>query len=120
MKVKLICSKIENYPVYEETLITEIPERVFVIDGYHVADRLLEGVMFSVYFDESGKVLKVDIEDVYSKKYFEDNFNSKKWYKAVKDSAKDILDEGDEVDVPKSIRDKYFKNGINCAGIVFE
>ena len=60
--VKLICSKIEHHP-YKGSLITEIPERVFVIDGYSVADRLLEGIPFCVYFDKSGKVLKVDIEE---------------------------------------------------------
>ena len=76
-KVTLLCSKVSHNP-YKEELITEIPERVFQIDGYQVAERLLEGIPFSVYFDESGNILDVKINDSYYKKYFEDNYNSKK------------------------------------------
>jgi hypothetical protein len=107
-------------PLYEEEMKTEIIERVFQLDGYQVGDRLLEGVLFDIYFTDTGVVIDAKIENKSSKKYFEDNLNANKWYQKVKDCAKDILDEGDEVDVPKFIRDKYFKNGINAAYIINE
>lgn len=112
---KLFCSKVSHNP-YKEEMVTEITEKVFEIDGYQIAERLLEGIPFLVYFDDSG-VVDVMIKDGYYKKYFEDNFNSKNWYSKVKESAEDILEEGDEVNVPSFIKDKYFKNGINVAFI---
>lgn len=33
---KLFCSKISHNP-YKEEMVTEIPERVFEIDGYQIA-----------------------------------------------------------------------------------
>jgi len=122
---KLFCSRIvnkstvTNKPNFVEDMITEIPEKVFLIDGYDVAERLLEGIPFTVYFDENG-VTEVKIEDDYNRNYFEDNMNSKRWYDEVKQCAELILDEGDEVEVPKFIKDKYFKDGINAAYIINE
>lgn len=113
---KLLCSKVSHNP-YSEEMITEITEKVFEIDGYQVAERLLEGIPFLIYFDDNG-VTKVTINDKSVRDYFEDNFNSKKWYSDVEKYAKSILSTGDEVDVPKFIKDKYFKNGINVAFIV--
>ena len=113
---KLFCCKVSHNP-YKEEFVTEIPEKVFQIDGYEVADRLLECILFDVYFDEEGEVIKVEISDEYSRNYLEKNLNSKKWYKAVREYAESILEEGDEVVLPQFIEKKYFKNGINVAYI---
>lgn len=75
---KLMCCKISHNP-YKEEFVTEIPERVFEIDGYQVADRMLEGVIFEVTFDDSG-VTDVKLPNDQTKSWFEDNFNSKKFY----------------------------------------
>lgn len=115
---KLFCSKVTNNP-YTEEMVTEITEKVFEIDGYRVAERLLEGIPFLVYFDNN-KVTEVKIQDDYYRKYLEDNLNSKKWYDEVKKYATVILQEGDEVDVPQFIKDKYYKNGINVSYITNE
>ncbi len=112
---KLFCSRVTSNP-YKEDLITEITEKVFQIDGYQVAERLLEGIPFIIYFDKN-IVTEVTIDDPYYKKYLEDNLNSKKWYDAVRKYAEDILRNGDEVDVPLFIKEKYFKNGINISFI---
>lgn len=111
---RLFCSRVSHNP-FKEDMVTEIPEKVFEIDGYQVADRMLEGVMFEVKFDDTGVVdVKVDPK---SEDYF-NNFNTKKFYDMVKATAQDILDEGDEVDIPSWLKQKYFKNGINVAYIV--
>lgn len=111
---KLFCSKVSHNP-YKEEMLTEITEKVFQVDGYSVGDRLLEGVLFDVYFD-GDKVTKVKVDES-CEDYYND-LNTKKWNKAVKEHAEDILSEGDEVDVPDFIKAKYFKNGINVAFIV--
>lgn len=111
-----MCCKISHNP-YKEEFVTEISERVFEIDGYQVADRMLEGVIFEVTFDDTG-VTDVKIPKKQTKEWFEDNFNSKKFYNMVKETAQDILDEGDEVDIPDWLKQKYYKNGINVAYIV--
>lgn len=114
-KSKLFCCKISNTPQYKEEMVTEITERVFQLDGYQIADQLLEGILFDIYFDND-EIIDVKINDDYCRNYFESNFNSKRWYDEVKKYAKRTL-EGDEVEVPKFIKDKYFKNGINAAFI---
>jgi hypothetical protein len=114
---KLFCSKVSHNP-YKEEVVTEITEKVFIIDGYTVGDRMLEGIMFCVYFNDKDEVIKIDIENKSTKEYFEDNFNSKKWYGEVKKYADTILQTGDEVDVPSFIKDKYYKNGINVSYIM--
>ena len=113
---KLFCSRVVNKPTYVEDMITEITEKVFIINGYNIADRMLEGLLFCVYFDDSG-VTDITFENNRDKKWFEENFNSRKFYKHVKEEAESILEDGDEVEVPKFIKDKYFKNGINVAFI---
>lgn len=110
-----MCCKISHNP-YKEEFVTEIPERVFEIDGYQVADRMLEGVIFEVTFDDSG-VIDVKLPNDRTKSWFEDNFNSKKFYNMVKQEAEGILKEGDEVDIPDWLKEKYYKNGINVAYI---
>ena len=116
---KLFCSRVVNKPKYVEDMITEITEKVFIINGYDIADRMLEGLLFCVHFDDSG-VTDITFEDKHDKKWFEENFNSKKFYKQVKEEAEGKLEEGDEVNVPKFIKDKYFKDGINVAFITNE
>lgn len=117
-KVKLFVSRVQHNP-YREDMVTEVPEKVFQIDGYSVADRMLEGVLFDVYFNGNGDILKVEISDNRVKTWFEDNFNATKWYNVIKTYAEGVL-EGDEVDVPNFIKDKYFRNGIDGAYIVNE
>lgn len=114
---KLFCSRVSHNP-FKEDMVTEIPEQVFEIDGYQIADRMLEGVLFEVKFDDTG-VIDVKVNEK-QKKYFEDNFNTRRFYDMVKATAQDVLDEGDEVDIPDWLKQKYFKNGINVAYIVPE
>jgi hypothetical protein len=117
MTAKLYCSKVSHNP-YKEEMITEITEKVFELDGYQIEESLLEGIPFTIYFNNDG-VTDVKIEVAYYKNYFEDNFNTR-WYQKVKEYAQNIIKSGDEVDVPQFIKDKYFKNGINVAYIVNE
>ena len=51
MKTKLYCCKVSHKP-YKEEMLTEITERVFELDGYRVAERLLEGIPFNIYFND--------------------------------------------------------------------
>jgi len=115
--VKLYCSKFQNGV---ETLKTEIPERVFTIDGYVVAERLLEGVLFDVYFNSRGEVLNVEVPNERHRVWFESTFNSNRYYELVRETAIDLILDGEEVDVPRFIKDRYFRNGINTAYIVNE
>ena len=112
---RLYCSKVSLNP-HKEELITEITEKVFQVDGYEVAERLLEGIKFDVYFDNN-KVTKVEIGDAHDKSYFEKTYNTNTWYTAVIEYAQRIINTGDEVEVPKFIKDKYYKNGINISFI---
>ena len=111
---KLYCGKISHNPYLEE-FVTEITERVFQIDGYRIGERLLEGIIFDIYFYSSG-IVDIKIENDYQKRYF-NSLNNEKWTNHLKDIVSDILEEGDEVEVPDFIRKKYFKNGINCSWI---
>lgn len=94
---KLYCSE------RDESTEREITESVFLVDGYSVADRLLEGVMFHVHFQD-GKILsvKVDEEDV---NYFS-QFNQEMFLEKVQKYALRTI-QGDEVDVPDYIMNKY-------------
>lgn len=98
---KLYCSELDgNYSTINER---EITESVFLIDGYHIADRLLEGVMFHVHFEDD-KILsvKIDEEDA---DYFS-QFNEKMFLERVSKYALNIIT-GDEVDVPDYLKKKY-------------
>lgn len=55
------------------------------IDGYDVAERLLEGVMFEIRF--VGKKANVKVRE-YDKDYFE-QFNEPKWLQAIKELAEE-------------------------------
>lgn len=82
-----------------------LPESTFSIDGYRFGNRLLEGVMFDVVFDDK-KILSCVVEER-SATYFS-GLNVKKWLKEAKNSAQDILDHGgDEINVSTAIQDKY-------------
>lgn len=63
----------------------------YKFDGYDVAERLLEGVMFDVVIEaislEECKVISVEVESI-SKDYFE-QFNTEKWLQAIKDHVED-------------------------------
>ncbi len=112
---KLFCSKVSHNP-FKEEMVTEITEKVFQVDGYSIAERLLEGILFDIHFDGT-QVTSIKIDNEQMRKYFTSNFNKDEWYGKLKEYAENILIEGDEVDVPKYIKDIYFKNGINCAFI---
>ena len=102
MSKKLYCSEI-TYNPYTEHNEREITESVFLVDGYHIADRLLEGVMFHVHFKDDS-VISVDV-DPQRKAYFS-QFNEGLFLGRVRDYAISII-EGDEVDVPNYIKEKY-------------
>ena len=85
-----------------------IPENIFLINGYSVGDRMLEDVMFEITFKDK-EVLNVDVEES-SRGYFED-LNTTKWLNAVKNHAQSILDDGDEVELPSRIQEKYNVEG---------
>jgi hypothetical protein len=87
----------------------EIPEKVFLINGYNFGDRLLEDVYFEVKF-KGNKVLSVKVEKD-SKDYFSE-LNQKKWLKEAKEYAESVLKTGDEVEVPEYIRAKYPKQNV--------
>jgi hypothetical protein len=113
-KVKLIVGKVEHNP-YKETNVVEVEEKEFQIDGYYVADRILEGVLFNIKFDENGEILNVQV-DKGSESYFE-NLNKEKFLEMIENRAKDILSEGDEVDLPYHLKKKYMVNGRNFSAI---
>lgn len=111
--IKLLCEKAPN-----SVFITEITEKQFLIDGYQVADGLLEGVMFEITFDSDGSITNIQVEED-SKDYFE-QFNQDKFYQMVREKAEKILQKGDEVNISQHLKDKYYINGINCAYIIVE
>lgn len=113
-QVKLFCCQIVNDPEYKELNITEIPECVFLVSGYSVGDRLLDGVEFEVRFSHEGEVIKIDVAEGAS--YFK-SLNTRQWLKKVKKHAEEILVDGDEVNIPERLQEKYYKNGIDCSYI---
>lgn len=95
---KLYCSELD------ESTEREITESTFVIDGYAVGDRLLEGVIFHVHFEDE-TILSVKVDEKH-KNYFS-KFNEKMFLDKVRNYAERIIEEGDMVDVSDSIRKKY-------------
>lgn len=94
---KLYCSEMD------ESTEREITESVFLIDGYSVADRLLEGVMFHVHFQD-GKILSVKVDEKHTN-YFS-QFNQEMFLEKVQKYALRTI-QGDEVEVPDYIMKKY-------------
>ena len=102
MGKKLYCSETAYNP-YREINEREITESIFVIDGYSIADRLLEGVRFNVHFGDD-KILSVNVDP--DDAGFFSQFNEKMFLKQVEDYAKRTI-EGDEVDIPEDLKKKY-------------
>src|SRR5574343_1710582 len=117
--VKLYCSRVKHNP-YREDMITEIPEKQFLVYGYDIADRLLEDLDFVVTFDPNGNITDIGYQDDYDKNYFESNFNTQRYLELVRRDAESILETGDEVDIPRDLKTKYFRGGINVAYIKIE
>jgi hypothetical protein len=101
---KLYCCRVTSYNPYTESDIKEITESTFVIDGYHIADRLLEGVEFFVTFNDT-KVTNVEVNPKHAS-YFS-QFNEKMFMDKVKNYAAKRI-EGDEVDIPEFLKKKYY------------
>lgn len=81
-----------------------IKENSFLINGYNVGDRLLEGVMFEVIVKEN----KIDSIKPYKKndkEYFE-QFNEKYWMPEFKKYAEYVIN-NDIVTLSKKIQKKY-------------
>lgn len=112
--MKLYAAKVAP-PSYREEDVIEITERIFLVDGYSFGDRLLEGVMFEVEFDNNGDITSVKVEDE-SADYFE-QLNTEYWLGAAERYAEGILEEGDEVEIPKRLEEKYLVNGRNVCHI---
>src|SRR5574343_10827 len=117
--VKLYCSRVQHNP-YREDMITEIPEKQFLVYGYDIADRLLEDLDFVVTFDPNGNITDIGYQDDYDKNYFESNFNTQRYLELVRRDAERTLQTGDEVDIPRNLKQIYFRNGINVAYIKIE
>ena len=103
---KLYCSEMdESSGTLEVSSSTEreITESVFLVDGYNIADRLLEGVMFHVHFQD-GEILSVKVDEKHES-YFS-QFNQEMFLERVYKYAKRSI-EGDEVDVPDYLKKKY-------------
>lgn len=103
MAYKLMCGKFDNDG--NESNTKEIVEKEFTVNGYSVGDRLLEGVLFHIKFNENGDVLSVIVDDD-ANVYF-DNLNAEKWYKEVIKYAEQEIKMCEIVDVPKHIKEKY-------------
>jgi len=98
---KLYCSEIDKD--YNNVNEREITESIFLVDGYHIADRLLEGVMFHVNFEDN-KILSVKVDSKHTD-YFS-KFNQEMFLDKVKKYALRRI-EGDEVEVSDYIMKKY-------------
>ena len=98
-----------NHPDGKEI---EITERTFQIDGYNIADRMLEDVMFNVTFDIGGEIINVAVDES-SKEYF-DQFNQEKFLKMVKKEALINIKGSEEVNISTDMLQKY---NINCVWI---
>lgn len=109
---KLYCSEI-TYNPYTENNEREIVESVFLVDGYSIADTLLEGVEFHVHF-KGDKILSVKVDPKHAD--FFSNFNESKFISAVEKYAQRAI-QGDEVDVPDYIKQKYGFKPNTCAYI---
>jgi len=118
---RLMCSKITPNP-HKEEYLTEIPERTFAIDGYNIEEGL-EGIMFTIQFNKIGDITNIDFEDPYWIDFFKNEFSTKKIeriYNSVENMAKELInnDYKETVKLPSNLKEKYFKNGINCAYII--
>lgn len=89
-----------------------IDENEFLIDGYSVGDRILEGVMFKIKFKDVD-VLSVEVREEH-KKYF-NQLNAELWLGRVKKEAERLLRTGDEVEISEEIKEKYNVEGAYIA-----
>ena len=99
---KLYCAEVKP-PLYEEENEREIKESVFLVNGYHIADRLLEDVMFHVHFKDD-EILSVKVDED-SAGYFS-QFNEKMFYEQVQKYALRSIG-GDEVEIPEELQLRY-------------
>lgn len=90
---------------FVESNVTVIKENIFSLDGYSAGGRTLEGVMFDIKIDDSGEILSIDCRDSF-KSYFK-TLNEKYWIVLIRRDAMYVLKEGDEVEVPEFIANKY-------------
>lgn len=79
----------------------EIIESEFAVDGYSVADRLLEGLIFHITFDDKEVT---DVRITKSQQLTFDDFNTTKWLNEVKKYAQRILDKGETEEVMLSFK----------------
>ncbi len=74
--------KEKTYILNEETMQIRPTSTIFMVDGYHFGDRLLESVMFKAKLSKDRKNIELIGTD--SPKYMSD-LNEKKWFKAALD-----------------------------------
>lgn len=103
-KLELGCCKITNHNPYIEEDNKVISENIFVVNGYSVS-KLLEDVLFNINFNIDGSIISIIPENI---EWFEDNFNSVKWYEEIRKKAEYILSKGDQVEIPNFLKDKYY------------
>lgn len=94
--------KLYGYKINSEDIVL-IPENEFEIDGYQVADRLLESVIFKIVVTEND--LTIEPSKKSDKDYFE-QFNKEHWLKKIKELAIRQI-KNDIVTIPKYLQKKY-------------
>lgn len=91
-----------GYKINSEDIIP-IPENEFEIDGYHVADRLLESIIFKIIVTENDLIIEPSTKS--DKDCFE-QFNKEYWLKKIKELAVRQI-KNDIVTIPKYLQKKY-------------
>ncbi len=96
--------KVQGY--ISENKSVEIKEGIFLMDGYIIAESLLEGIDFEVCVKDE-KIKYIRIYNKNHEDYFE-QFNRDLFFSKMKDYVeKRILPNGDCVELPVAIVKKY-------------
>lgn len=85
-----------------------ILENQFIIDGYDIADTLLEGLPFIITVDNNNNIT-VSLTE-YGEKYIQ-QFNREHWLEKAKLYANRIITYGDEVELTQELKSKYGVDG---------
>jgi hypothetical protein len=86
----------------------EVTENQFLIDGYDIRGRQMEGVMFKITFNpETNKVILVENESN-DENYLSD-FNKEKLFKEISEYAEELLtSDEDGIILSDELKEKYY------------